>query len=549
MNQLPNRPNLDLLKKQAKDLLAAYRRGEPDALARFREALPSAAGGDDAAIAALALRLHDAQSCLAREYGFPSWRDLSSFVAAQRAYGADRAASIRNWAGLVYAGDLSGSTDRASPAAAARMIEQHPDLVRGDAYVACAVGDAAILREATKRDAGWVNRPGGPLDLPPLVAVTHSSLVRLPRFRDALHAAARLLLEAGADPNQAVGSRWPPASLERPSDEYRLSALYGAAGQNHDPVMTTLLLDAGANPNDGESLYHSLENPDCTRLLLAAGARVTGSNALYRVLDLDSLEALRLLLAAPDADPNEPAGSQPTSDWGRPLLWAIRRRRSPAHIEALLAAGADPSARTPEGLSAYRVALRFGLPDVAALLRQAGDDDPLPDEERFIAACSAGDAATASKIKARRPDLPESLSDQQLRLLPELAAQGCRDAVTVMVRLGWPIARRGGDWDASALNHAVFRGDADLTRFLLEHGADWKEQHGFGGDVRGTLGWASVNEPEIDGDWVGCAKVLLAYGMPSGRPDPKGRRAVVAFDDQLMVFSDELADFLLGKPT
>lgn len=547
MNQLPNRPNLDLLKKQAKDLLAAYRRGEPDALARFRESLPSAAGKDDTATVALGLRLHDAQSCLAREYGFPSWRDLGSFVGAQRAYGADRAGSIRNWAGLVYAGDISGSTNRASPEAAARVVEDHPDIIAGDAYLACAVGDGAVLREATQRDAGWLNRPGGPLNLPPLVAVTHSSLVRLPRFRDALHAAARSLLDAGADPNQAVGSRWPPASLEQPSDEYRLSALYGAAGQNHDPEMTKLLLDAGADPNDGESLYHSLENPACTRLLLEAGARVTGSNALYRVLDLDSPEALQLLLAAPDADPNEPAGSQPTSDWGRPLLWAIRRRRSPAHIEALLAAGAHPSARTPDGLSAYRVALRFGLPDVAALLRQPDDEGPLPDDERFIAACAAGDEVTAQTIKTRRPDLPDSLSDLQLRLLPELAAQGCRDAVKVMVRLGWPVARRGGDWDASALNHAVFRGDVELTRFLLDHGADWKEQHGFGGDVRGTLGWASVNEPESTGDWVGCAEALVAHGMPAGRPDPQGRREVVAFDDEALIFSDEVADFLLGK--
>lgn len=167
--------------------------------------------------------------------------------------------------------------------------------------------------------------------------------------------------------------------------------------------MTRLLLDAGADPNDGESLYHSLENPACTKLLLDAGARITGSNALYRVLDLDSIEALQLLLAAADADPNEPAGSRPTSDWGTPLLWAIRRRRSSAHIEALLAAGADASARTPEGLSARQVALRFGLPEVAALLRQPEDDGPTPDDERFIAACAAGDEATAREIKARRP--------------------------------------------------------------------------------------------------------------------------------------------------
>ncbi|MGE0024739.1 MAG: hypothetical protein AB7S70_14040, partial [Hyphomicrobium sp.] len=70
MKRLPARPDLGQLKKQAKDLLALYRRGEPEAFARFRDTLPAAAGKNDEAIATLALRLHDAQSCVAREHGF-----------------------------------------------------------------------------------------------------------------------------------------------------------------------------------------------------------------------------------------------------------------------------------------------------------------------------------------------------------------------------------------------------------------------------------------------------------------------------------------------
>ena len=85
MKRLPDRPNLDQLKRQAKDLLAAYRGGDVDAFSRFRDALPVAARKDDAALAALGLRLHDAQSCVAREYGFVSWADLSSFVHARGA--------------------------------------------------------------------------------------------------------------------------------------------------------------------------------------------------------------------------------------------------------------------------------------------------------------------------------------------------------------------------------------------------------------------------------------------------------------------------------
>jgi hypothetical protein len=133
----------------------------------------------------------------------------------------------------------------------------------------------------------------------------------------------------------------------------------------------------------------------------------------------------------------------------------------------------------------------------------------------------------------------------QLRLLPELAAQGCSEAVELMVNVGWPIATPGGDWSASALNHAVFRGDAELARFLLQHGASWKEQHGHGDNACGTLGWASCNEPVEGGNWLGCAEALIAHGMPAARPDPEGPDSVIV-DGKRRWFSDEVTDFMLG---
>jgi ankyrin repeat protein len=542
MKRLPDRPSLDILKKQAKELLSLYRRGDPAALARFRDTLPAARATADRDIALLDRRLHDAQSCLAREYGFPSWADLKSFVVARNAHSPDRTQSILNWLRLVYAGDISGSTNRASPAAALRLLGEYPDIAGGDPYLACAIGDEAAIRDKTGRDPTWTDRPGGPLNLPPLVAVTHSSMIRLPEFRDRLLACAKFLLGAGANSDQSVGSRWAPASLSHPAEETPLSALYGAAGQNHDPDMTKLLIDAGADPNDGESLYHSLDRPACTRILLDAGARVTGSNAMYRVLDLDGLETLEMLLAS-GGDPNEPAVSRPTADWGTPLLWAIRRRRSAAHIAALLCAGADPLACTPEGTGAHALALQFGLKEVADLLGQAGTASLSP-AERFIAACALADETAARQILSEQPDLISTLSPKQLRQLPELAAEGCSDAVMLMVKLGWPIAVRAGDWEASALNHAVFRGDAALAHFLLEHGANWKEPHGFGDNACGTLSWASINEPAAGGDWLGCARALVAHGMPAGSRDPAHPDAVV-IDGRTKWFSDEVTDFLL----
>jgi len=434
VKRIPPRPDLGHLKKQAKELLALYRSGDPAAIARFRDVLPAAAGKTDPAVAGLGLRLHDAQSCVAREYGLASWADLKGFVLARNSLSADPARAVFNWLAFVYAGDIAGGMNRAKPSVAARLLEESPGLLGDDPYLACAIGDEALLRRTIEREPAWIHRAGGPLQLSPLVAVTHSALVRLSAFRERLRACARLLIDAGADPNQTVGSRWPPASLSAPSVTLRLSALYGAAGQNHDTETTKLLLRAGADPNDGESLYHSLENLACTS-----------------------------------------------------LLWAIRRRRSPAHIEALLAAGADSAARTRDGATAYTLALRFGLPEVAQLLRQTGGEAHLPPAEQFIAACARGDEAAAGGIRAEHPQVISTLSESQLRQLSELASQGCSGAVKLMVKLGWPVAAPGGDWSASALNQAVFRGDAPLARFLLEHGASWTEQHGYGDNVSGTL--------------------------------------------------------------
>ena len=62
--------------------------------------------------------------------------------------------------------------------------------------------------------------------------------------------------------------------------------------------MTALLLEAGANPDDDESVYHATETADhtCLRLLLAAGARVEGTNALAHALDTEDPAKVRLLL-------------------------------------------------------------------------------------------------------------------------------------------------------------------------------------------------------------------------------------------------------------
>ena len=72
---LPARADLEQQKKQAKELFAAYKRGDDEARARVRAELP-----DKSPIA-----LTDVQFVLAREYGFASWRALKEHIEAQAA--------------------------------------------------------------------------------------------------------------------------------------------------------------------------------------------------------------------------------------------------------------------------------------------------------------------------------------------------------------------------------------------------------------------------------------------------------------------------------
>jgi hypothetical protein len=223
MKQLPEQPSLEHLRKQAKDLLRLYKSRDAGALDRFSSFLPAAAGKTHANILTLNLRLRDAQSCVAREYGFPSWQELRSYAEAKAAPQGDNTARVMGWLRFVYAGEIAGGNNRTRPSLAARRLAEDPELAEGDVYLSCAIGDEDALRRITRNDPHWVNRSGGPLNLPPLIAVTHSSLLQLPAFRDRLHQSARFLLRAGADPNQSWGTafRQPPWTSLRMNSNYR----------------------------------------------------------------------------------------------------------------------------------------------------------------------------------------------------------------------------------------------------------------------------------------------------------------------------------------
>jgi hypothetical protein len=140
---LPPRPSLEHLKKQAKDLLDAHQRGEAEALGRIRAAVPAFAGMSDEAIARAPFALHDAQSAIAREHGLKSWAELRDAVAAKAA-----------------------APPLPEPLLRALMGQPLPDAVR------TAIGDAWVRREQAPASA----QPARDGEALPLVAIRDALL-------------------------------------------------------------------------------------------------------------------------------------------------------------------------------------------------------------------------------------------------------------------------------------------------------------------------------------------------------------------------------------
>ena len=73
--QLPPQPNLEVLRKQARQLLNEHAAGHSEAVARVR-----AVSADLPSAAAKSFTLRQAQQVLAREYGFANWQALLDHV-------------------------------------------------------------------------------------------------------------------------------------------------------------------------------------------------------------------------------------------------------------------------------------------------------------------------------------------------------------------------------------------------------------------------------------------------------------------------------------
>jgi hypothetical protein len=501
--QLPAAPSLEQLKKQAKDLRKAVAGGDAAALARVR-AVPELAQF----AAKEKLSATQAQLIVARGYGFESWPKLKRHV---------ESIGAANSAAALIEACLGGDTNRAN-----ELLAANPALSATDLYTACVTGDATAAERLLVRDPGIAKAKGGPKDREPLLYLCFSRFWRAePARTEAALAIAQRLLKLGADANAFFTRSDYPNDPQKP--------LYGAAGINNQPGLTRLLLDAGADPNDTESLYHASEWEDNASLKLLFAARLKPdwvSYCLARKLDFEHYDGVKLYLDH-GADPNfvTPFGER----WTR-LHHTIERGRGAKILELLLERGGDISIRDARGHTPYALAVRLGRVELAAVLRRHGASDAeLTQADKFLGACAAGDIDAARAVAASNPRMFEELTAHDHEVFTDAAQHGRMDAIRTMLAAGFK-----PEWlnpsGATELHAACFSGRLEVVKLLLEHRPPLEIRDN---EFKGTpLDWAIAGTVKVpwgnpNGDYVSVVEALLAAGARP--PDtPRGRADVQA---------------------
>ncbi len=489
---LPERPDLDQLRRQAKELRDAGRAAVAEALARLA---PYRRADGPVTLAAALLTL-------AREHGFASWPELKGAV-EERLMGRDARARA-----FVVA-SVSGRVDRA-----VRLLDAEPALVTHDIWTAAVLGEVAVVRRLVAADSDLALRHDPESGWTPLLAVCNSRWHQIePARSPGLCEVAAVLMDAGASPDTSVGIM--------PESRY-CSALYAAAGLANHPPLAELLLRRGADPDTPAALYHTAFHRDhlCLRLMLDHGARAEGLDALAAAISVNDVDAVRLLLDA-GIDPAQPLPAEALGESYAPeppigaVHAAIELRCDRELVALLLQAGADPSARGQDGRSAHQLADRLGDTELAATLRAHGADDDATDVDRFLGACARADRTLADRLLARAPELLDVLTEADHAAITHAADRGDVAAVALMLELGFPLHGNLGDDGATPLHAAAGAGAIDLVLFLVEHGADTEATDTTWGAT--PLCWATVGSGlrlghAPDPDWVATVHALVAAG-------------------------------------
>ena len=465
--QLPPRPNLDQLKHQAKELQRSAQ-----------------------------IPLHEAQTRIAREYGFKSWNALHDHVEAVT---LEFDAALAEF--LEAATD--GRRDRAE-----RMLALYPKIATANLHTALVLGDANAVDARLERDPSLATKPGGQRGWEPIHYVCYTSMAHDSPERSAgLAAIARRLIALGADPN----TRFPW------QHHNRRPVLWGASRQAQSLPLVAALLDAGADPNDGVTLPLAASAGDVPVLevLRAHGANVDqawatdGATSLYAILNWSRTPEGVVWLLEHGADPNAVFAEN-----GETPLHVVARAWDVPLAEAMVARGADIERKRADGRTPYAVAELNGNRAVADWLRAHGASPDLPEVDRLVAACSRGDRAAAEALLAKNPGLRNEITDDHYIALHQAAERDDVRALEVMLACGFDPNRPDAGIGKTALHSAAMEGWPDAVRVLLAHGAS---VHVRDREFKGQpLIWAAEGSRQgREGrDFAAVGKLLLDAGSP-----------------------------------
>jgi ankyrin repeat protein len=513
--QLPERPNLEQLKNQAKSLLRSARAKEPTALERFR-VLPALASLPLDRLLAMEFALHQAQSVIAREYGFKSWRELHEHV---EELSLSFAAAIDEFVRCA----TGSARDRAF-----RLLARYPAIAHASLHTELVLGDSPAVARRLQAHPETANQTGGVQNWEPLLYVCHTCLGHeAPERAAGFVAIARALLAQGANPNAEYHWNW--------HRELPRTALWGAlCAVNHLPLAEALL-EGGANPTDGVSMHITAGsgNLPALELLHRFGVNVNGIPGgvppLRYILGWARNTAGVAWLLEHGADPNR-VWAEPGD---APLHIAAQRWDVPM-VELLVRHGADIHLRRRDGRTAHTLAALHGNQELAAWLLAHGAKDELSALDNFVSACTRGDQVRAVEMLRANPALRGQLQREHHLMMHVPAERGDLAALETMLTCGFDPNVKDNE-GVTALHRAAMAGRSEAVRLLLAHGASVKALDGMFSAtplVWATEGWSHGSREGAD--HLRTARLLIAAGSPlewtppEKAPDPEGTQEQLA---------------------
>ncbi len=276
---LPESPNLEQLKNQAKTLLTSLRSFNTDAIQLLKEFHPEFSSAFTQTIQSASLTLSDAQLIVAREYGYASWPRLKKYIESIPLHGKFKAAIDSNDAALVKQLIRSNSALLNAPIGY--------DGQGALTWAAECRGDATPPTEDRLEIARFLIKSGADVhekgDGPLMRAALNAG--RIPMME--------LLLEHGADIHAHWAGFYP---------------IILAPCETMNPVSLRWLLEHGADPNAQSTVEkdygtpldmviatyaRSREQRECIRILIEAGGKSKFSHSPSIFIHQGNLEALK----------------------------------------------------------------------------------------------------------------------------------------------------------------------------------------------------------------------------------------------------------------